>query len=266
MWSNVTDGHTDVKRRSSVDKDSLRSFPSTDELMNRLGVSQGPFSTFEALIEQYVPGSSDWILTDERFQLFVDNKSIHPSVLYIDGNPGSGKSILASFLVKYLEQRGLSTQFWYFRFDDQFQRSIRQCLLSIAFQMTQSFPEYSHRLLTVASTLETIARSDIRSLWQKLFVNILDKLSGHNLIYWVIDAVDESELAQTFLGVLASLKTLKFPLRIIVLTRPQTTTKYFDRLRASLPAQTVSDIEIRRTIASSDTFLDSLFRAPVDRV
>lgn len=96
--------------------------------------------------------------------------------------------------------------------------------------MTQSFPEYSHRLLTVASSLDMIARSDLRNLWQKFVVKILHKLSGYDPIYWVIDAVDESEPVQTFLGVLASLKTL----------RSQTTTKYFDRLRTSLPAQTIS--------------------------
>lgn len=235
---------SDLRRRNSIDKDSLRSLPSIDELMSRLGVSERPFSTFESLIEQYVPGSSEWILFDERFRLFLENKSTKPSILHIDGNPGSGKSILASFLIQYLEQQGLSTQFWYFRFDDQFKRSIRQCLLSIAFQMLQSFPEYSHRLLAIASSIETVARSDIRSLWQKLFVNILDKLGDHDPIYWVIDAVDESESAQTFLSVFGSLKTLKFPLRIIILTRPQTTTKHFDRLRASLPAHMISQMSM----------------------
>lgn len=212
--------------------------------MSRLGVSERPFSTFEALIEQYVPGSSDWILSDERFRLFLENKSTRPSILHIDGNPGSGKSILASFLIQYLEQQGLSVQFWYFRFDDQFKRSIRQCLMSIAFQIMQSFPEYSHRLMAIASSIETVARSDIRSLWQKLFVNILDKLGGHDPIYWVIDAVDESESAQTFLSVFGSLNTLKFPLRIIILTRPQTTTKYFDRLKAALPATMISQMSM----------------------
>lgn len=223
--------------------------------MSRLGVSERPFNTFEALIEQYVPGSSDRILSDERFKLFLDNKNTHPSILHIDGNPRSGKSILASFLIQYLEQQGLSTQFWYFRFDDQFQRSIRQYLLSIAFQIVQSFPEYSHRLLAIASTIETVARSDIPSLWQKLFVNILDELGGYDPTYRVIDAVDESESAQTFLGVLVSLKAVKFPLRIIVLTRLQTTTKYFDRLRISLPAQMISQMSMTNPEESLRLFI-----------
>lgn len=98
-----------------------------------------------------------------------------------------------------------------------------------------SFPGYAHKLLALAEDIDFIARSDLRSLWQQLFLNILGKLGGYGPMYWVVDAVDECESAQTCIGQLGALKGTSFPLRIIFLSRSHSITKHFDKLRASLP-------------------------------
>ncbi|KAH8891099.1 hypothetical protein GQ53DRAFT_823737 [Thozetella sp. PMI_491] len=232
------------KRRRSIDQGSYRSFTSVVEIMGRLGVAQRPSDTLGSLLEQLVPGSCDWILSDSVFTSFMNDDSSQPTVLHITGRPGSGKSVLASFLIQHLEEQELPVQFWFFRHDDQLKRSNRQCLLSLAFQVVSSFPEYSHRLLSLARDINSIARSDIRSLWQNLFLNLLNKLSGYDPLYWVIDALDESESAQAFLGLFSLLKNVQFPLRIIFLTRSQTITKHYDRLRTALPPGRTSQISM----------------------
>lgn len=135
---------------------------------------------------------------------------------------------------------GLSTHYWFFRHDEY--RATRQCLLSIAFQIACSSPDYSHILLALANDIDSIARSDLRSLWQKMFLNIFGKLGSSNPtpLYWVIDAVDECESAQAFFGLLGSLKGIRYPLRVILLSRSQSIAKPLDKLKASLPLGTVA--------------------------
>lgn len=209
-----------------------------DDVLNRLGVVVQPMDTFDSLMDDYMPGSCDWILSDEQFDSFISDQSTRPSVLHINGLPGSGKSILASFLIQHLEaQLEFPTQYWYFRCDDHSKRSNRQCLLSLAVQALQSIPGYSNKLRSIGRDVDSIARSDLRSLWNKLFIGVLDKIADaeKHPVYWVIDSVDESESAQAFLGLLGNLRTLRFPLRVIALARFQTVSKHVDKLKASLP-------------------------------
>lgn len=240
--ASLADDFTGSRRRRSIDEDSIKSFPSSDELMNRLGVAPKPTDTLETLLERCTSGSCDWILSNNVLGSFLSDQTDQPSILNLSGAPGSGKSVMASFLVQHLESMSLRTQYWYFSYDDQQNRSSRQCLLSLAFQAMGVFPEFSHRVLTLTSGIDSIARSDLRSLWQKLFLNILGKLGGYDPLYWVIDAADECESSQAFLALLGSLKGLRFPLRIIFTSRSQTISKHVDRLKASMPPGRVLQI------------------------
>lgn len=241
--------------RRSMDQESFRRVPTADELISRLGVAPRPTETLDSLMLNYVPGSCDWILSDDHFTSFMADESSQPSILHITGRPGSGKSVLASFLIQHLEEHEFPTQFWYFRHDDQLRKSNRQCLISLVFQTMSSFVEYSHRLLALSDDIDSIARSDVRTVWQKLLLNILNKLGGYDPIYWIIDAIDESESAQVFLGLLGSLKGLHFPLRVIFLTRTQTVTKHLDKLKTSLPVRRVSQIMVATPSSSLELFV-----------
>lgn len=229
-----------------------------DEVLNRLVVVVQPMETFDSLLEQYMPGSCDWILSNEQFVSFLSDKSTQASILHINGLPGSGKSVLASFIIQHLEGRlELPTQYWYFRYDDHMKRSNRQCLLSLAVQALHSVPGYSNKLRSIGKDVDSIARSDLRSLWNKLFFGILDKIADAETrpVYWVIDAIDESESAQAFLSLLGHLKTLRFPLRVIVLARFQTVSKHVDRLKSSLPPGRVKDFSMATPRESFDLYI-----------
>ncbi|KAJ4396980.1 hypothetical protein N0V93_001204 [Gnomoniopsis smithogilvyi] len=227
-------------RRRSVDKESSRSLQGWEEIIARLGVAPRPEDTLDALMESGVSGSCDWFMADEAFQGFMADERSQSLVLNVTGPPGCGKSVLASFLIQHLEGMGLPIQYWFFRHDEY--RATRQCLLSIAFQMTVSSLEYSGRLQALGNDIDSIARSDLRSLWQKLFLHPLGKLGTSNPtpLYWVIDAVDECESAQAFFSLLGSLKGVRYPLRIILFSRSQSTAKPFDKLKVSLPMGSVT--------------------------
>lgn len=229
-----------------------------DEVLNRLGVVVQPMDTYDSMLEQYMPGSCDWILSNEHFVSFLSDQSTQASVLHINGLPGSGKSILASFIIQHLEGRlELPTQYWYFRYDDHSKRSNRQCLLSLAVQALHSVPGYSNRLRSIGKDVDSIARSDLRSLWNKLFFGILDKIAQTETrpVYWVIDAVDESESAHAFLGLLGNLRALRFPLRVIVLARFQTVSKQVDKLKSSLPLGRLKELSMAAPKESFDLYI-----------
>lgn len=247
-----------LRHKRSHGQESSKSLASMDDVLNRLGVVVQPMDTFDSLLENYMPGSCDWILSDERFDSFISDEGNRPSVLHINGLPGSGKSVLASFIIQHLEERlQFPTQYWYFRYDDHSKRSNRQCLLSLAVQAVQSIPGYSTKLRSIGKDVDSIARSDLRTLWNKLFVGVLDKIVDMDTrpVYWVIDAVDESESAQAFLGLLGNLRTLRFPLRVIVLARFQTVSKHVDRLRSSLPPGKVKELSIATPRETFDIYI-----------
>lgn len=208
--------------------------------MLRLGIAPRPEDILDTLLDSGVPGSCDWFIRGDTFQSFMEDARSCSLVLSITGPPGCGKSVLASSLIRHLESIGLSTQYWFFRHDEY--RATRQCLLSIAFQIACSSSDYAHRLLALANDIDSIARSDLRSIWQKLFMILFGKLgsSDPTPLYWVIDAVDECESAQAFFGLLGSLKSVRYPLRVILLSRSQSIAKPFDKLKASLPLGTVT--------------------------
>ncbi len=228
--------------------------------MEHLGVEPRPTDFMFSIMEQYVHGCCDWIVSNLEFASFMADSALQSSLLHITGGPGTGKTVMASFLIQHLESLGFPTQFWYFRYDHQTRRSNRQCLLSLAFQIMAVVPAYAQKLLSrKTSDLESIVRSDLRSLWQKLFVDVLDTLdTSSEPLYWVIDAIDESESAQAFFQLLASLKSLRFPLRVILLTRTHTITKHFERLRSVLPSRRVSQLTLATPATSLQLFIDDM--------
>ena len=133
------------RRRTSSDRESPSSTQSLDGVMSRLGNVETPTEDLENSLEAYVPGSCDWILGHETLTSFLDDQAARPSVLHVTSQPGAAKSMLASFLIQHLaDELELPVQFWYFRYDDQAKRSVRQCLLSLALQMAKCVPQY-HR-------------------------------------------------------------------------------------------------------------------------
>jgi len=100
--------------------------------------------------------------------------------------------------------------------------------------MMEDDAEYAERLRFLSCDFESELRSDVHTIWQRFFVNIFSHLERKNPIYWVIDGIDEAESVPTFVGLLTSLKTAKFPLRIILLSRPHLISRVHDKLRAPL--------------------------------
>ncbi|KAM0611995.1 hypothetical protein ACHAP1_000890 [Verticillium nonalfalfae] len=185
----------------------------------------------ERVSQLYVPGSCDWILDDLQFRGWLSDDSLEPSILKLSGSPGSGKSVMAGFLVTHLEETQNRVQYFFFRYNEEAKRSITVCLKMLAYQIALCMPEYRRKILPLLEDKNALARNDARGVWQRAFVNILSKMDLDEPLFWVIDAVDECESAQILLNLLPALKEQSIPVKIIFLTRPQASFRAFERLR-----------------------------------
>ncbi|KAM9882690.1 nacht and wd domain protein [Verticillium dahliae] len=177
------------------------------------------------------PESCDWILDDLHFRGWLSDDSLEPSILKLSGSPGSGKSVMAGFLVTHLEEIQKNVQYFFFRYNEEAKRSIAVCLKMLAYQIALCMPEYRRKIFPLLEDKNALARNDARGVWQRAFVNLLAKMDLDEPLFWVIDAVDECESAQILLNLLPALKEQSIPVKIIFLTRRQASLRAFERLR-----------------------------------
>jgi hypothetical protein len=101
-------------------------------------------------------GSGDWIRSEEALTAWVDLDE--QPLLWISGNPGSGKSFLTYNIINYIHELAqksssevpddASVAYFFFRDNDAKTQSIQQALHDMAYQLTQSDPVYAKYLAT----------------------------------------------------------------------------------------------------------------------
>ena len=246
--------HSKQEKRPSS---SMLSHTSLQSALETLLNMIEPQSEMETLMELYVEGTSDWLIDTPDFQRWLGTDEDGPSILHITGHAGAGKSVTAAFLARHLEDCGRLAQFFFFRFDSQQTgKSIRHCLLSLAYQLALVCPEYGRRLKAMLEDRRSLANADARRLWQKVFFGIFAKLEQPmEPIYWIIDALDESDSVQAFLSLLPSLKTGRYPVRIAFFTRQHTTGHSFERLKATLQDERFFSIEMSTPRSGLESYI-----------
>lgn len=214
-----------------------------------LGVTAPPNDDFEFFRDRWMPGSCEWIHNEQIFNFWVEDNSLQSRILWIHGVPGAGKSVLSSYIVKHLGDAGVSRQYFYFRYGEQHKRSINAFFRSIAYQIACEIPEYGDLLSQLASDVDTMAKADARSLWQKLFLTSLFTLRLSRPLYWLVDAVDECNAPEQLLSFIADVTRSRVPVRVLLVSRrTQALSMKLQRMAevldvATLPAdQTATDL------------------------
>ena len=175
-----------------------------------------------------MPETCSWILSDPIFECWRNSTS-PAHTLWINGSAGSGKSILASYLIDHLQTEGIWCNYFFFRAGNGAQQSGSSFLKSLAFQIAQSNPAYKQYLEDLGTTGPSLENSEIKSLWHKLFILASESFQGSGPIYLLVDGLDEAESPQILLTLLTS--TLhNLPLRLLIVSRPTSTlSDRFDR-------------------------------------
>lgn len=205
-----------------------------------LGISDSPFNDLSSLRDRWTPGTCNGILLDLNFQKWTEVTRAS-NILWIYARPGNGKSIQAAFLVDHFNEKGFKCNYYFFKHDDSTKRSASSLLKSLAFQIAQDTPIFEEALSAMSEDGLKFEKMDARTIWQKIFLSILFKMQGVGPLYWVVDALDESDSISTVIDILSTISSSDFPIHIIVYSRQTPAiTKGFDRLSGVTPLTTIN--------------------------
>jgi hypothetical protein len=165
---------------------------------------------------EYMPGSCDWIVSTTEFQSLL-RSDCHYS-LKIQGRPGSGKSIAASYMVDYLQETTKNTVLYFFCDNsDAEKRLTSQILRTVLWQLLQHDTNL-YDLLTpwYHRSGRIYADSDVQLCEMFKAAVATTKISP---LFLVVDALDECEDPSEFLQVTEAVCTTSIALRLVLLGR-----------------------------------------------
>jgi WD40 repeat protein len=210
-----------------------------EKVSTLLAIPEAPEDDFNFYHDRWMPDTCAWILSDSNFIHWMQNP-ISSQTLWINGPPGSGKSILSSFLINHFRTSGIDCNYYFFRFGDRSQPSAGCFLRSLAFQIAQQSPVYRKRLEELCDTGARLEKNDVKSLWEKLFLSVLGPLEKNSPIYIVVDGLDESDSPQTLMALLSSTPP-SIPLRLVIVSRSTTVlSSAFEKFPESMPVTSIS--------------------------
>ncbi|KAI0467756.1 hypothetical protein F4859DRAFT_492567 [Xylaria cf. heliscus] len=184
-----------------------------------LSIHETPDIDYNFFRDRWIPGTCKWILGHKEFTGWVQDQHCKPHVLWIHGNAASGKSILSSFIIDHLVQRGLMCHYFFIRFLNQKKRTTSMVLRSLACQLANSMPAYAKSLGHLEVAVTDLKNADYRRIWQWLFKQALFQLEIGSPIFLVIDGVDEADGPSSIIRLLSELSLTKIPFRILIVSR-----------------------------------------------
>lgn len=102
---------------------------------------------------------------------------LHPSIVWVHADPGTGKTVLASHVVSKLQELKLECAHYYFHVGSKAASSLGDCLRSLAFQMALSNAAIREVLLQAWADGSTFDPDDATTIWNKIFVKGIFQVS-----------------------------------------------------------------------------------------
>ncbi|RFU27778.1 hypothetical protein B7463_g8557, partial [Scytalidium lignicola] len=181
-----------------------------------LAASENQNEDLEFFQKRWTPGTCEWILSSSQFQKWISESS-SPSFLWLYALPANGKSVLSSFIINHL-LRESSCVYYFSRFGDHSKRSLSACLRSLAFQIAQQLPLFHRALNDMRFSTTTLEKIDPKVIWEKIF-HVLFSMRFHTTMYWVIDALDESNHPQLLVQLMHTMSNSPAPIKVLLDSR-----------------------------------------------
>lgn len=144
---------------------------------------------YSELLAARCPGTCQWIFSEEQFQMWALPETPN-TVLWVQGDPGFGKSVVAASVVEHLESHGSQVLYFFLdaRGNDLETMQPTAVLKSFIFQMLKQPNLAARRVVERAVKRSAHSRaSRFDDLWE-LFVALS---SLRNCTYIILDALDE---------------------------------------------------------------------------
>ena len=218
-----------------------------EELETLLAVSENYRQDFDLFRKRWTAGTCEWILHHPAFRKWK-SEGYGSMMLWLNALPASGKTILSSYVVSHLLEESFCA-FYFFRFGDQVKRSTSNCLRFIIYQLAERLPNFRAQLREIRFPSKTLEETDARTIWEKVFVNVIFKMGLTTTMYWVVDALDESDSPQLLVELMQSISQSNSAIRVLLVSRrdPELVST-FDRLSMVVPVVSLSIEDTKRDI------------------
>ena len=230
-----------VKRFRSKGMDIKANQLSVDsrDLEKLFGISKGLEDDFNLFRRRWLPGTCDWIIHEPMFESWLQDSG-ESRVLWFNAPPASGKSVISAHLINHLHDIGLRCQYFFFKFDDRSKRTLSTFLRSIAYQLARDIPSLRRMLIDVSTEGLRLEKADSTLIWQRIFESILFEMESSEPLFWIIDAVDESESPKALLDIFRGVSKSKTPIRILMVSRKtEPLFLAFGRLSSIMPVDSI---------------------------
>lgn len=141
------------------------------------------------------PGTCQWFLKHPKYQRWRQKPK--SDLLWVSGDPGCGKSVLASFIVDELNDKASqhpprdTACFFFFKDDNDEQKSAISGLRAILHQLLTAKPSLIRHALNDYRSKGKRFATELHTLWRVLTTVTSDALCGN--VFCIIDGLDECE-------------------------------------------------------------------------
>ncbi len=198
--------------------------PSSDrfrsqDLKSLLEITELPDIDYIFFRDQWAQGTSDWFLQENCYLEWLHARDPAPKLLWLNGGPATGKSVMSSFIINSLVEQGVSCQYFFIRFGDQRKCSLSLLLRSIAYQVARDVPEFLEGLVQLVDEAIDFGTADPRTIWERIFKSILFSVKAGQPLYWIIDGLDEADNPRALFRLLSDISLSYIPIRILLVGR-----------------------------------------------
>ncbi|MCJ1384404.1 hypothetical protein MMC17_007520 [Xylographa soralifera] len=248
---------SDFSRRESIATETP-----LKQVTSYLAISEAAENDLELLLSNHC--SYHWLFQRSAFQSWAADNPDAPNVLWLTGIPGSGKTHLASFIIRWLRTRPFigTCQFHFYLIGHQGKRTLSYLLRSLALQIAIIDDEFCLRLLELcADSGINLSQQKATNVWDKVFEGILFRLPPRDTFFWVIDGLDEADTPAELKRFLSKIRSAT-RIKVLITSRA---TKELAKEITDLPSIAHETISTKDTVQDIQSFVrDSLQKMSLD--
>ena len=188
-------------------------------LKSLLGITEMPDTDYIFFRDQWSQGTCHWLLDAKDYLEWLHPPTLKSSLVWLSGGAATGKSVLSSFIINNLVEKGLCCQYFFIRFGDRRKRTLSLLLRSIAYQAAMNRPRLLEKLLQLKEQGIDFETASPRALWERIFKAIIFKVEGDEPFYWVIDGLDEADDPRAMTKLLFEVCGSSVSIRILLVSR-----------------------------------------------